>query len=37
MEFIGGKYMKLNANYCVIKTTRDYKFLGQTFQADIDG
>ena len=23
--------MKLNANYCVIKTARDYKSLGQTF------
>ena len=29
--------MKLNANYCVIRTARDYKSLGQTFYADIDG
>ena len=28
--------MKLNANFCVIKTAGDYKSLGQTFHADID-
>ena len=29
--------MKLNAKFCVIKTTGDFNSLGQTFHADIDG
>ena len=30
--------MKVNANYCVIRTAGDdYKPFGQTFHADVDG
>ena len=29
--------MKLDARFCVIKTAGDFKSLGQTFHADIDG
>ena len=29
--------MKVNAKICVIKTAGDFKSLGQTFHADIDG
>ena len=29
--------MKVNAKFCVIYTAGDFKSLGQTFHADIDG